>query len=1038
MRRVLFPCLVVIGIVMGWHGAPAESAPATRASIAPGPSVIAAFEADPDVPAGIAGAFDKAEILRLRELYLARRMSSGDGDALHARLDAIARMKLQVGRQVPFTASSHWEPVGPAPIPNGQTTAISTSVSGRITAIVVHPTNPDIVYIGAALGGVWRTLDGGANWTPIFDTAASLAIGSLALAPSDPSILYVGTGEANFGSGFFGVGLYRIEDPAGAAVLHGPFDPVPTTDVIGAHTFTGRSISRILVDPNDPAIVFVSTGSGRGGVGAEFLDAAPPAMAIRGIYRSTNATSENPDFAKLTVLRQASIPPDTTGDRIVNDMEYDPADPSYNTIVCWVLGTSVLLDGGIWRTTDAKAAHPTFTQTFSTTTNSARGAFAVTRAGGSTLMLVATGELANGTGCTTANGCLRRSLDGGVSWSAKLFGGGGFCGQQCFYDIPIALSPTDPDVILIGGSANGTCSRVFARSTDGGATFSAPGSADAGLHADAHAIAFAPSDPSIVYEANDGGIYKSLDGGASWASLNSGVSATQFYSVATHPLDGLFTLGGTQDNGTNWLQPGGSWFRADYGDGGAVVIDQNATDMTNVRMYHTYFTLRASLVAYVRATNTSRATDGQWEMVGNGANGIALTEYCDYLAPLVRGPGTPFNTIYFATDRLHRSVDGGSTNPTVSQAPINGVGVPITAVAIAASDDSIRLVATSNTNVVSGGSVNVRIMGTVTGSNVLQDWTSPAMPLSKYVARVAIDPTNPDIAYVCFGGFGIPDGHHLWKTSNLRTGSPTWVPSGSGLPDVPLNALEVDSQEPSRLWAGTDIGVFASEDGGLSWSPYTTGMPVVAVFGMSLQPSQRILRIATYGRGIWDRAVDPSTATVVTLVGSEIVEGHPRLTWYSPDGANESMSLYRRPVPGGWEPAGTITADPNGLLRWTDLAALPGRSYEYRIGIPTPSGEQFFGQVWVDLPDSPRFALRLLAGNDTGRLRFGVELPGAGAARLDLVDVTGRRVASQHFTVPASGARELLFDTASIPPGVYWATLIQASRQISARAIVTR
>src|SRR5262249_55178400 len=104
---------------------------------------------------------------------------------------------------------SAWTSIGPAPIPNGQTEVNSVAVSGRVSAIAVHPTNPNKVYVGTAQGGVYRSLDGGATWTQLMETAQSLAIGSIAIAPSNPTTVYVGTGEPNFScDSYFGVGLY--------------------------------------------------------------------------------------------------------------------------------------------------------------------------------------------------------------------------------------------------------------------------------------------------------------------------------------------------------------------------------------------------------------------------------------------------------------------------------------------------------------------------------------------------------------------------------------------------------------------------------------------------------------------------------------------------------------------------------------------------------------------------------------------------------------------------------------------------------------
>jgi hypothetical protein len=989
-----------------------------------------AVDDDPDMPAALSNGLDKGAYMEARENYFRLRWDAPFGVAYNGRLQAIAQMKKQTGELAPFASNGFWTPIGPFPIPNGQTTNVSASVSGRVTAIAIHPTNPNTVYCGTAQGGVWRSLDGGTSWTPIFDGAASLAIGSLALAPSNPTILYVGTGEANLSAdSYFGVGLYRIDNADTSPTLNGPFNPTPTTDVIGAKTFTGRSISQILVDPNDPATIFCSTSSGIGGMSADAFGASPPVTALRGIYRSTNGTSASPSFAKLTVLNQGSIAPDVSGNRIITDMIYDPTDATYNTICCWVYGgAAVAGDGGIWRTTNAKAASPTFTQTYVLATASIRGAFTVNRVAGVTTMIVATGEAATGTSCTTGSGCLHRSIDGGATWSAKLTGGGGFCGGQCFYDVPVAISPTDATVILLGGAGNSTCSRVFVRSTDAGVTFSAAGAADNGMHADAHVIQFAPSNPSIVYEGNDGGIFKSTDGGASFVSVNNGISATQFESIATHPIDPYFTIGGTQDNGTNWYQPNQTWNRADYGDGGFALIDQNATDNTNVTMYHTYYNQVAgssSLLAIARVTSTAFASDGSWSVFGCGgtSNGIACTGAVLFYAPIALGPGNP-NTLYYGADHLYRSINKGTTMTVVSQNPIVS-GVPISAIGISPTNDNVRVI----------GLQNGQVWRTTTGSSTLTN-VSTGLP-GKYVTRCVIDPTNPDICYVTVGGFGLAAGQHVWKTTNLSAATPTWNAAGNLIPDVPVNSLVVDPTQNTRLWAGTDVGVYTSTDGGATWAAYTTGMPIVSVFDMSLQGSSRILRVATHGRGMYERLIDSPVATQLSLVGAEIVNGKPQMTWFSADGANEKMNLYRRAVPGDFALVGPIYADGSGMITYTDNAAQAGHSYEYQIGITNGTTETRLGNVWVDVPLGMTFSVKRLADSGRGPLQFSVTLTSPATARLELLDVTGRVVAGRDLAGLAPGSHQVSLDSAA-HPGVYWARLSQGGKMVSTKVALVR
>ncbi len=998
----------------------------------PAVTARAADDDDPDLPAALQGQVDKGWYLRARQSYLDQMLGVRDWvSGENPRVAAIEEM--QNGLSSLPISNGFWTPLGPAPIPNGQTTTFATPVSGRVTAIAVHPTNPDIVYVAAAQGGVYRSLDGGTTWTAIFDAAASLAVGALALAPSDPTILYVGTGESSGSAdSFFGVGLYRIDAADTAPVLNGPFNPTPTTDVIGAKAFTGRSISRILVDAADPGIIFVSTASGIGGLGADFFALSPPVTGLRGIYRSTNATSGAPSFQKLTVTTAGSIGVDVTGNRIVSDMVYDPTDPTGNTIVCWVLGTAAAVDGGIYRTTNALAPTPTFTQTFATTVDNIRGQLAVNRVAGVTTMLVASGETNVGTSCLTAgnSGAIRRSLDGGVTWSAKLAGGGGFCGGQCFYDLPIAIKPDDASVILIGGGGNGACSRVFARSVDSGATFSGAGVADVGMHADAHAIAFAPSNPSIVYEGSDGGVWRSSNAGANWTSVNTaGFNATQFQSIALHPIDRWFTIGGTQDNGTPFYRPTETWTRADGGDGGFALIDQNAVDNVNVTMYHTYFNQTNNLVGYARVTSTLSAFQGGWAFVGNGGNGISIADRVQFYAPIALGPGNP-NTVYYGTQRLYRSIDQGTNNATVSQNPISIAGV-ISAIGISPQDDNVRIVGTNNG----------LVMMTQTGSSPLTDATSPSFPVSatgtRYVSRALIDPNNTNTAWVTFGGFGLPAGQHVWKTTNLAGGAATWTASGTGIPDVPVNAMAFDSAKPLEIYMGTDIGVYRTIDGGANWTAYTTGMPVVTVFDMAIQQTNRTLRVATHGRGIWERLLDSPVSAVALLVNSEVREGRVLLSWHSDMSPGDAVHLYRRYVPGEWELIATLHVESGGQIAYEDADVLSRGVYDYRLGLMQGGQEVLAGNVRVDVGRANRLSLEGSYPNPTtAGMLISFYLPNGSSAAIDLLDAAGRRVLSREVGSLGAGRHQLDLRREKFAPGVYWVRLTQGERMSSGKVAV--
>lgn len=860
---------------------------------------------DPDLPPGMRGQISEADYLIAREQFVARLRGWDPSRPFdpRARSKAIQQMEQQEAQRptkyslsasggVGPTVGPSWLELGPNPIPDGQTSPVNP-VSGRVSAIAVDPTDPNKVYVGAAQGGVYRSLDGGATWTPIFDNAQTLAIGSLTLdAPNGR--LWVGTGEAN-GSldSFAGVGLYRIENVNTTADLFGPINP-SITNGITYNAFNGRSITKILIVPGDPNTLLVGAAGGSIGIGGSspFGNTIPP-LGLRGLYKLTNATAA-PASVVATRIKVSPDPTvvvnncfDTpcTGNRNVTDMVFDLSDPTGNTLVVWLNGTAVMNDGGIYRSTNVLSGSPTFTQAFVSTaasTPNARGIFAVVqRAPSPALIYEASGESSSGTLCTqtTQFGALRRSTDGGQTWSSKLNGGGGFCGGQCFYNIGIdvvAGATTATDKILLGGNvSSANCQKLQSTSLDGANT-AFTSIANSGVHADAHAIKIAPSNNQIVYRGDDGGIFKSIDGGDTWSSLNNSTfRATQFQSIALHPIDRNFSLGGTQDNGTLRLLTGGLWNTSEGGDGGYALIDQNAVNNTAVTMYHTFFNLTGMGIGFSR---TTMAGDDMWPSnhgCGSNytANGITCTDSVNFYAPMALGPGNP-NTLYFGTDRLYRSIDTGLNMPLVSQGPFVQVcnippcppnpltNVPVSSIGISPQADGYRLV----------GLDNGALFYTTTASSTLTSLDpvggGSSIP-DLYVARVVFDPNNRRTAFISLGGYaGGTTGtqSHVWKVSNLDT-TPVLTPiNGSGgniLPDVPVNAFAVDPLNSNYLYAGTDIGVYNSTDGGANWSPYGTGLPRVAVFDMAIQAPNRVLRIATHGRGMWETSVlSPAPSTV--------------------------------------------------------------------------------------------------------------------------------------------------------------------------------
>ena len=1018
-------------------------------------SLLRAQGEDPDLPAFVAGRVQKEQFMRLRDEYVATLRGLPHNLPYDPRAAAIDAMRQNVGRSFAKVSSTAWTPIGPAPIPNGQTQTTTMSVSGRVTAVVIHPTNPNTVYVGTAQGGVYRTVDGGAHWTPIFDGAQSLAIGSLALAPSSPTTLYVGTGEANFSCDCYaGVGLYRVDNADTSPVLVGPINP-SYSGVSGTTAFGGRTISKILVHPTNPAIVFVATSSGIIGIGCESaLGGTLPPLAPKGVWRSTNATSAagSVAFTKLTVTTAGSAS-DNTGNRNVNDMVFGPGNP--DTLICSVYGLSTAGDGGIFRSTNALAATPAFTQALSlgTATDGVRIAFDIYTRAGVTVVYAATGESSTGTGCSdaTQGGALRVSTDGGATWSVKLAGGGGFCGGQCYYNTAIAVVPgtsTANDTIHIGGQVNSaSCSRLHALSVNGGASFT---NHDAGLHADTHAITVAPSNHHIVYHGNDGGIFKSTDGGNTWASQNiAGFNATQFQSIALHPTDPNFSIGGTQDNGTNMYTPLKAWNQVDFGDGGYTAIDQNAADTVNVTMYHTYFNQTNNLIAFARVTSVHSASDGSWPAFGCGAtsNGINCTDAVNFYAPLALGPGNP-NTFYFGTDRLYRSTNTGTNMSIVSQGPLVS-SVPISTIAISPQNDLFRLVGLSN------GALFYTTTGSSTMTSLDPVGSGSVIP-DRYVGRVAFDPQNDNTAYVALCGYMGGTGSsqsHVWKVTNLST-TPVITAINSGLPDVPVNAFVVDPANSSNLFAGTDIGVYNSTDGGASWSVYGTGLPVVAVFDMAIQKNTRVLRIATHGRGMWENSGPPLPIQLATLTGTPVSGRGVVIQWST---LSETDS-YGFEVQKSAAQAGPYQSIQGSFVSGHGTTTIP-QKYSY-TDAASGTGTVYYRLKQLDLDGTFRYsdgiavdaASGIAAGefpteftlsqsypnpfNPTTNIRYG--LPQKAFVTLEVFTTLGQRVATLVNEDEDAGYHEVKFDASGLASGAYFYTVTAGDYHASKKLVLMK
>jgi len=510
-----------------------------------------------------------------------------------------------------FDQVGAWQLLGPA-ILNG----FWGVNSGRVTAIAVDPTNFNIVYLGAAQGGVWKTTDGGSTWTPLTDSQASLATGSIAIDPQNHLTVYVGTGELNnSGDSYYGEGILKSTDGGSTWTnIPGPF---------AGGGGGGARIGGIAVQPNNSSVVLAAVGCC--GIGPS------------GVYRSADAG--------LTWTQTLNV----NGNQAYN-VRFDTSTPSIAYASLDSNGVYVSNDGGLtWVAANGSgsASLPS--------PGSGFGRVELAMDPNATKTLWA--ALADNN--TSGLFGLYKTTDGGNTWT-QIPSAPDFCAGQCWYDIAIAVQPGNSNVVVLGGSEyNGQ----VVVSTDGGSTWTLYNN----LHPDTHALVFS-ADGSIFFTGDDGGIWSTTNltsVNPTWTDLNAGLSTLQFYpGLSIDSADINTMLAGTQDNTTELYSGTTTWKDVTCGDGGATAIDSTTTPPT---MYS-----NCILITLVKSTDGGNT----WPSVTNGLN---PGDRANWTPPLTMDPSNP-QRLYFGTQFVYQTTDGAGTWTAISPDLTNGAAISAIAV----------------------------------------------------------------------------------------------------------------------------------------------------------------------------------------------------------------------------------------------------------------------------------------------------------------------------------------------------------------------
>ncbi len=751
---------------------------------------------------------------RLRALRQLRRMEAArppSGRALHER----AGGKLSSASQTEALSSTQWTLIGPQPT---STSEPYNPVSGRVTALAVDPTNPDIVYLGSAEGGVWKTTDGGQHWTPLTDSQPSLAIGSIAIDPNSCSpgpctTIYAGTGEENFNNdAYFGAGILKSTDGGATwTQVAGPFvGPVGSDQSEG-----GAYIGSIAVDPANSQIVLA---------GVE-LDAVPESG---GIFRSSDGGQTWAEVFNQTRATQVLFDPTNANiayAAVVNFGVYRSSDAG----LTWVYddgvdpnGPTTLPETGVGRFSIALDPH----------------------SAGTLYAGVATGPLGLDGTLGGFDG-LYKTTDSGAHWT-QLTAVPNYCAPsggnpQCDYDNVVAVDPVSSAVFIGGSAEQASPSSPYVamvwRSLDSGANWTDLnlGGANSGpqaVHPDVHAIAFA-ADGSKMYVGTDGGVWSTANvttAPVTWNDLNETLALTQFYpGMSILPYDASDGAGGTQDNGSQGYAGQMEWQSfPPCGDGGWTSV----VGQVEPSVFYWSCIFGQGVWEYDNAAQTVASI----QPTGSAS------DVSDFVPPLVSDPSNS-QTLYFGTDKIYQSIDGGTNWNALVQ--LTSSSAYFTSVAVAPTNSAIVYAGASD------GTVTATFNASAgTGATWFDVSTNNGLP-TRWVTQVAADPHDPLTVYATFSGFsGFTDNlGHVFESPDGSTG---WNDISGNLPNIPVNDIVVDPDVPNTLYVATDIGVFMTSDGGTTWTPINGGLPNVAVLSLKLNEASRILRAGTHGRSAWD------------------------------------------------------------------------------------------------------------------------------------------------------------------------------------------
>lgn len=631
--------------------------------------------------------------------------------------------------------------------------------NGRLNCICFHPADPNTFWTGAPNGGIWKTTDGGNTWASLaLNLLPNLSIADIAVDPVDPDIMYIATGDGyGYEVDYFWGGTYS------AGVLK-------STDGGLSWNATGLTylqsdnniIQKLVVCKSNPQILLAS--------------------ARDGLWRSADAG--------------------VSWTAVMTSHFYDI---KFNVLTDSVIYASSEKD--VYKSTDMGISWNKISNGLNP--DAGRISLAVTQANPLVIYAFCNSSYDN---------YFYKSSDGGATFQTMSSpdGTGYFYG---YYDMVLAASPTNENTVYAGGldvikSVNGGQSWTKVSRWDGWP-------ASDYVHADNHDIEFLPGSGNIVFSCNDGGIFISTDGAATWKDITNNLAITQFYRIGSSETNPGLIYAGAQDNGTVRYD-GATWTQVNFCDGMESIVDYSDPNTVYVSCQYGYL---------------QKSTDG-----GNTFIDIspASAGYGSWITPYVIHPTDP-QILFAGYADVYKTTDGGFSWNAISFNLTGGTNTL-----------NLLAVAESNTGYIYAGTWGNLYMTSNGGAN-WSDITAGLPVANSGITAVAVSDSDPQSLWVTFSGYA--SGEKVYFSSD---GGKNWSNISGTLPNIPVNCIVHEKSNNDALYIGTDFGVFYTDNSHNDWLPYNTGLPNVIIDELEIHYGASELRAATYGCGLWTSPLNSS------------------------------------------------------------------------------------------------------------------------------------------------------------------------------------